>query len=413
MKTEGDPVSKRYDTDVCIAGGGPAGMILGLLLAKQGVRVLVVESRMNFDREYRGEVLQPLFIQMMEQIGLRAFLEEQPHMKLRTGELDFQNRHLAQFRFSNLSKQVPYAIWMPQTILLNALYEKAKKLPTFDMWFHSPVQHLIKDGETVKGVIVHRDGEEIEVAARITVGADGRFSGVRRLGEFELEYEHYQNDVVWFTFPKPEGYDNTLRFLLTPCHNYLLLPKYPNAIQGGITMGKGEWNEVQSRGIEALRQELLQASSVLADFAHSLTDFKPFTLLQAKVQYIKLWAKDGCLLIGDAAHCASPVGAIGVSLAIGTAIVAAEVIVQSLRKNDVSVTQLRKVQDIRGDEIRRIHRLQMLGEAAILSRSPLRRRLVPYGIRLISKTPLFRLIQRRLFILSKPLPIDPSFVFEN
>jgi 2-polyprenyl-6-methoxyphenol hydroxylase-like FAD-dependent oxidoreductase len=130
---------ERFDTDVCIVGGGPSGMMLGLLLAAKGVSVVVVESHHNFDREFRGEVLQPRFVQMMEQLNLREYIEQFPHLKLQYGELMHRNRPLATVNFRELLASASYALWMPQPILLNALYEKAS--PVSDFQYVVPGQH--------------------------------------------------------------------------------------------------------------------------------------------------------------------------------------------------------------------------------------------------------------------------------
>lgn len=403
---------ERYTCDVCIVGGGPSGMILGLLLAAKGVSVLVVESHHNFDREYRGEVLQPRFVQMMDQLNLRTYIESFPHLKLDRGELFYHNKAIAAIDFGRLSDVAPYALWMPQPILLQALYEKSLTYPKFNMWFQASLKQLMNEGEQVVGAVVEHNGERIEVQAKVTVGADGRYSTVRRLGNFEFEYEHYENDVVWFTTQKPNDWDNTFRLLISKRHLYLLLPKYPDAIQGGITMAKGEWQQVKSAGIGKMQSELRQAGSLFVPFADSLVDFTPFVLLQAKIHYVRNWAKDGCLLVGDAAHCASPVGAVGVSLSVGTAIVAAEVILNGLASGDVSANALRAVQELREVDVRSVHSLQRKAEKIMLSNRPMMRALRPHVVSWLAKTPLGRWGPQRFFIMAKPLPISSHLRIE-
>jgi 2-polyprenyl-6-methoxyphenol hydroxylase-like FAD-dependent oxidoreductase len=396
-------------TDVCIVGGGPAGMILGLLLASQGVEVTVLEKNANFDRQYRGEIMHPRFVQMMEQIGLRTFLEQYPHLNLEEGGLYHRDKVLVPIHFSDLVPEFPYAFWMPQPILLNALYDKGKMYPSFHIQFHSSVKELVKEEERIRGVKVETKEGQMEIRAKVTVGADGRFSLIRKLGEFEMEYEHYNNDVAWFTTPLPEGMPKQLQLVLTDSHFCLVLPKYPDSIQGGITFKKGEWKKIQERGVAHLRKELAEASPAFREFASSLHDFKPFTILQAKTMFVREWAKDGCLLIGDAAHCASPAGGIGVSLSTATAIVAADVIYEGLQKGDFSSSQLSKVQDIRSNDVRTVHQLQLKQEAIQMSENPIVKRIRPSLISVMSKMPMFKSVQKKVFVMSETLPIHPRF----
>lgn len=353
---------ETVQTDVLIAGGGPAGMVLGLLLAKRGIDVLVLEQQATFDREYRGEVLQPRFVQMMQQLNLLTHLEQYPHMRLEAAESYHKDRRLGHVEFRDVSPEIPYAIWMPQPILLQALHDKAQTLPSFRLWFHASAKRLVQENDSTVGLVVEKDGAEIEVRAKVTVGADGRFSTVRRLAQMELEYEHYENDLIWFTSRRPHGEHPTLQIKLSDRHAYIVLPKYPDAVQGGMFLKKGEWKNLQSSGLEPIRAELLAASEAFAEFAGRVQSFREFFLLQARIMYAREWAQNGLLLIGDAAHCASPAGAVGVSLSVATAILAADVISRALADGDVSAARLREVQEMRSPEIRRVHALQMRAE---------------------------------------------------
>ncbi|OXM85269.1 FAD-dependent monooxygenase [Paenibacillus rigui] len=405
--------NQRLETDVCIVGGGPAGVILGVLLAQAGVRVLVLESHENFDREYRGEVLQPRFTQLMDQLGLRSYLESFPSSKIRRGSLYYRNKRLGEFSFANLAPDIPYALWMPQPILLQALYDKGRELPAFEMKFHATVKKLLREGAAVTGVEAEgAGGERFEVHAKVTVGADGRFSAVRRLGEFQMEYEHHAGDLVWFTIPRPDGWDDEVRLKVSDGHGFILLPKYPNHLQVGVAVPPGEWKEIRQQGIEPFRQELMAANEAFRGFAESLTDFKPFVLLQATDFYVSRWAQDGCLLVGDAAHCASPVGAVGVSLSVTTAVVAADVIFEALQDHDVSAERLSRVQQLRDKEIRSVHKVQERAAKMMFSSSPFIKTVAPLILSLAAKTRLLSLIQRNMLLLSEPVNVHERFVIK-
>jgi len=404
---------KIYRVDVCIVGAGPAGMILGLLLAHQGIKVLVLESHHNFDREYRGEVLMPRFIQMMRQIGLLSYLEKYPHLKLKNFEFHYKDKILARIDIAGMCAEAPYALWMPQTVMLNALREKAVTYPNFQLMFGVTARDVILEGQKIVGVTATRRAEQFEVRARVTVGSDGRTSAIRKTAEFKMEYEDYDFDVVWFTVKRHEQFENTVRVFFTPRRTYLVLPKYPDLVQCGILVGKGEFSEIRAQGIDAMKQELLNAHPSLHDFARQLTDFEPFSVLQARVSYVARWAKEGCLLIGDAAHTCSPAGAIGVSVAAATAIVAADVMIKGFKRGDLSLATLGKVQAIRASDVQRIQTMQSMFTNASFLKYPRLRPLALFSIFTLARTGIMPKFFRRIAVMDQPLPIDPAISLEN
>lgn len=404
---------KIYRVDVCIVGAGPAGMILGLLLAHQGIKVLVLESQHDFEREYRGEVLMPRFIQMTRQIGLWSHLEKYPHLKLKNFEFHYKDRILANLDFTSICPEAPFALWMPQTVMLNALREKAAAYPNFQLLFGVTARDVIREGEKIVGVMATRRAEQFEVRARVTIGADGRASAIRKTAEFKMEYEDYDFDVVWFTVKRHEHFENTVRAFFTPRRTYLVLPKYPDLVQCGILVSKGEFSQMRAQGIEAMKQELLNAHPMLHDFARQLTDFEPFSVLQARVSYVARWAKEGCLLIGDAAHTCSPAGAIGVSVAAATAIVAADVIIRGFKRGDLSLTTLNKVQMLRGSDVQRIQTMQGFFTTAAFLKYPRLRPLALLSIFTLARTGIMPKFFRRIAVMDEPLPIDPAISLEN
>ncbi|ARU63668.1 hypothetical protein CBW65_23590 [Tumebacillus avium] len=391
---------KSIQTDVCIAGGGPAGMLLGLLLAKQGVNVLVLEMHKQFEREFRGEVLQTRFVQMMQQLGLWSELEQQTHVRLAAHDYYRGEERIARVEFADLNAEVPFAAWMPQPVLLGYLQEKAQAYPSFSMWFDAQVKELLQDDTGYNGVLVEHAGEQVEVRARVTIGADGRFSTIRRLGGFEYEYEHHESDYLWFICNMPSDWPASIRLVMTEQRNYILFPRYPDQLQAGIMLPKGQWKQITERGVDALREELRAATPALADFAETLSDFKPFHLLQARQHFVKEWAQDGLLLIGDAAHCALPAGAVGVSLAAATAILAAQVITEALAAGDVSKERLSRLQQQREAEVREIHQTQW----RMGGRPP-----QPGS----GKQPLpnFAAGLKKVFVMEKALPVQSGYTF--
>ena len=383
-------------------------MVLGLLLAERNVNVVVLEAHPNFQREYRGEVLMPRFSQMFKQIGLFDDLMEHQHIKLANLEMFFKNWKIARVDFSSLCAEAPFALWMPQPVLLNALYERAKHNPYFKMLFSTAVNGIIEEQGVIRGVMARRAEEKFEVRAKVTVGCDGRNSVIRKLGGFKIDYEKYEFDVIWFTVPKPENYENTFRVFISPSKTFLVLPKYPASIQCGLIVPKGGFNDYRKRGIEALRMDILSAHWSLGSFAQGLTDLKDFghfSVLQARSERVKQWAREGCLLIGDSAHTCSPAGAVGVSEAVATAIVCASVLSKGLKANDVSLAVLNQVQALREHDVRQTQQLQERFTAVLFFKFPLLRWLIVPTVFLLDKTGLLRRGQRKLAVMNKPLPV--------
>ncbi len=355
----------------------------------------------------------PRFIQMMLQVGLLSCLEKYPHLKLKNFELHYKDKVLANVDFAGLCPQAPFALWMSQTVMLNALREKAVTYPNFQLLFGVTVRDVIREGEKIVGVMGTRRAEQIEVRCRVTVGSDGRVSAVRKAAEFKMEYEDYDFDVVWFTVKRHEHFENTVRAFFTPRRTYLVLPKYPDLVQCGILVGKGEFPMMREQGIEAMKDELLNAHPVLHDFARQLADFEPFSVLQARVSYVARWAKEGCLLIGDAAHTCSPAGAIGVSVAAATAIVAADVIIKGFKRGDLSLTTLNKVQMLRGPDVQRIQAMQAGFTTAAFLKYPRLRPLSLLSISVLARAGILPKFLRRIAVMDAPLPIDNGISLEK
>jgi len=407
----------RARTSVCVVGGGPGGLMLGLLLAKRGVEIIVLEGHETFDREFRGEVLQPSTAHLLDELGLLGYILDQPHSTLTEGIVRVNGRKAGEFSFTTIVPEYPYAIWMPQPIFLEALLRKAEPFSSFQCWMGARVASLIEEDGKVVGVGGKRHGKEpFEVRADVVVGADGRFSQVRRLGHFAVEYEHYDFDVIWFVVEQPPDWPNTIYFSLGQEVQCLMLPKYPRQIQVGILLPKDEWRHWREDGVAAVADRVRRLDPVLAGFADSLRDFTPFFPLQGLILLVKDWARDGMLLIGDAAHTMSPAGAIGVNVALATATVAAQEIYPLLGHGPIAHEDLAKVQQLREGDVRTLHRFQLGAQRVLLSQSggnPVISWLIPKVLPLLLHSPLLPLVQRRLFFGAPLPPLDSAFSFRS
>jgi len=401
----------------CIVGGGPAGLMLGLLLAKRGADVLVLEGHEDFEREFRGEVLQPSTAHLLDALGLLEYVRAQPHSLLEAGRIRLDGEEVGRFAFGRIAPEYPYAIWMPQPIFLAALLRKAEPLESFRCWMGARVTALLEEDGRVVGVRGTRHGREaFEVRADVVVGADGRYSAVARLGGFTPAYEHHDFDVVWFTIEQPPGWSSTLHVSLGEGGRGLLLPKYPHHIQVGLILPTGQWRRWRQEGVAAVAERIRRFDPVVAGFADGLRDFTPFFPLEGLIRLVDDWARDGLLLIGDAAHTMSPAGAIGVNVALASAAVAAQVLYPKVGKGPILRDTLREVQRLREGDVRTLHRLQLGAQRVLLgrrSRNPLVRRLAPWVLRLALGSPLLSRVQRRLFFGAPLPPLDPAFSFRE
>jgi 2-polyprenyl-6-methoxyphenol hydroxylase-like FAD-dependent oxidoreductase len=413
--TDGNRNVEKARADACIVGGGPAGLMLGLLLAKRGARVIVLEGHPNFDREFRGEVLQPSTSRLLDQLGLLEYIFAQPHLKLTDGLLRVRGRVAGSLDFRKISPEYPYAIWMPQPIFLEALAKKAATFPSFTIWMGAHVNELIEENGAVVGVRGKRHGKEpFEVRADVVVAADGRFSAVRRLGGFETAYESHDFDLLWFVIDPPPNFKKTIYFSMGTIPSLLMLPKYPDQIQVGLLLQKDEWKDWKKLGVPAVAERLRRLDPVFADFAGKLRDFTPFFPLAVIIALVKDWARDGLLLIGDAAHTMSPAGAIGVNVALSTAAVAAQEIYPRLGRGTIPRDALANVQRIREPDVRNLHSLQR-GVGRVLQgagrRASLLRWVAPIMVPIVAHTFIMPRLQRRLFFGVPLPPLDPAFGF--
>ena len=354
----------------------------------------------------------PRFTQMFRTLGLSEFIETYPHLKLEKAEIYFRDWKIGEFGFARVVPEAPYALWMPQPVLLGALYDKAKAFPGFQILFNATVHALIEENGAVRGVRARVPEGELEVRAQVVVGSDGRGSAVRHLGRFEMETEEHDFDVVWFSVPRPESYGKTLKGFFSPRRNYLILPKYPDQLQCGLIVRPGGFSEYVKKGVGSVKEELLSAHSVLRPFAEALRDFHPFHVLQARVHRVKQWARDNMLLIGDAAHTCSPAGAVGVSVAVETAIVAAEVILKAHRSGDFSAGALAEVQKRREEDVRRVQAVQK-SFARGIGLNPLFSWLTALVFFGLVRTPVIARVQRKLAALSAPLKVPDEFLFSQ
>lgn len=390
-------------TKVVIVGGGPAGMVLGLLLARAGLQVTVLERNPDFEREFRGEILQPRFMRVAEQADILDIIRAIPHETFSEMRLFLGPPRTAAIQIKKIDKRFPFVTWMTQPMMLKGLHEAARTFPNFKLVFDANVQQITWDQGVCTGVEYDVLDQHHKIDAHLVVGADGRFSKIRRLGAFELEYAHHELDVIWFETNRPKSYTHGADFFLSADFPIVLLPKAPGKIQCGILVDPGAARSLLQLGAESLARKLNETHPMFEEFSKSLVDLHAFTVLDGKIEFVKEWAKNGLLLIGDAAHTCSPAGAIGVTIATETAVVAAREIIRCARLQRFSRADLAPIQASRSHEIRTIHRFQRGFVNNIRKSRGMSRTLLTSLLFLLIKTGIAPRLMRNILTRSTPL----------
>ena len=410
-----EPVTAR--TSVCVVGAGPAGLLLAMLLAKRGADVIVLEGRPTFDREFRGEILQPSALRLLDVLGLLDDILSKPHAKLTEAVYRINGRRSGSFHWGRIAPEYPYAVWMPQPTLLRSFRDKAKRLAGFRCWMGARVEELVERDGNVVGVRGTRGGAvKFEVRADVVVGADGRHSIVRRLAGARVEYEHDEFDVVWFLAQQPADWYNTMYFVLGQDIQGVMLPRRSGEIQAGLLLPKGQWREWRQQGVPYVANRVRRLDPIFTSFSDGLQDFSPFVPFSGVLRLVSEWSRDGLLLIGDAAHTMSPTWGVGVNVALVTAAVAAQVIFPRIGRGSIPATDLARVQELREGDVRLLHRFQQGVQQALIVQpysNPLLAWLLPTFLPLLLLSPVLPLLQRWLLFETSMPPIDPEFSFRS
>jgi 2-polyprenyl-6-methoxyphenol hydroxylase-like FAD-dependent oxidoreductase len=400
-----------------VVGAGPAGLLLGLLLAKRGADVIVLEGHRTFDREFRGEILQPSAIRLLDRLGLLDDILSKPHTKLTEAVYRIDGRRAGTFQWARIAPEYPHAVWMPQPSLLATLHAKARRFAGFRCWMGARVEELVEEEGAVVGVRGTRGAVGVfEVRADVVVGADGRHSLVRRLGGARLAYEHDDFDVVWFLARRPPEWYDTMYFVLGQDVQGVLLPRHAGEIQAGLLLPKGQWRQWRQHGTAYVADRVRRLDPIFGEFAAGLRDFGAFFPLSGVLQLVSEWARDGLLLIGDAAHTMSPTWGVGVNVALDTAALAAQVIFPHLGDGPIAGAELARVQQLREGDVRLLHRFQRNVQQALIVQpytNPWLARLLPQLLPFLLLSPVLPLLQRWLLFETSMPPIDPAFSFRR
>ncbi|WP_050514941.1 FAD-dependent monooxygenase [Streptomyces rimosus] len=398
-RTAADRERAGLHTDVCVVGGGPAGLVLALLLLKSGVRVALVERSRAHRREFRGEILQPGAMRLLDELGVLAGARARgchEHSRFRLVERD---RVLLDIDYRALPAPYDHLLSIPQAHVLDELLAHCAKFEGFDHLAGERADGLLKDDTgAVTGVTTGGH----EVRAHCVVAADGRFSKLRRLAGIDAGREDsFDLDVLWFKLRVPEArVRDTVRDVRVFRHGgspLLAYESWPDRVQIGWTLPHGGYQEVASRGLAHVKEQLAAAAPPYADLIREqITSFKDITLLDVFSGRAERWAVGGMVCIGDAAHTHSPIGAQGINLAVQDAVLLHPLLVGSLADGDTSAAYLGRFEQRRGPDIAAVLKTQRIQSSAMLGQGVLATRLRPALAALLKRTPLYGKVLRHI-----------------
>lgn len=387
-------------TQCCIVGGGPAGMMLGFLLARAGVKVVVLEKHGDFLRDFRGDTIHPSTLEVVGEIGLLDDFLKLPHHKLSRFAGQFGDRRVEIADLSHLPVRCPYIAMMPQWDFLDFLAAHGKGLPGFSLLMRGEARELIEENGRVVGVQATVNGESQEIRADLVVGADGRHSVVREKMGVTVHEIGAPMDVMWFQLPHEPSDASAVMGRFDAGSIFVMLDR-GDYWQCAYVIPKGTAEAVRAAGIEKLRALIVRLMPFLADRVDTLKSVDDLKLLTVGVDRLEKWWGPGVICIGDAAHTMSPIGGVGINLAIQDAVAASNILAAPLRESrladsDLAAVQARRLFPARATQAAQVFIQNRVIAPALAGKGPIR---APWPVLLLDRFPLLRRLPARLMAM--------------
>ena len=384
-------------TKCCIAGGGPAGMMLGFLLARAGVKVVVLEKHADFFRDFRGDTIHPSTLELVAELGLLDEFLKLPHQKVDRLTALIGAERVRMIDLTHLPTRCKYIALMPQWDFLNFLAARGKRYPTFDLHMKAEATDLIEEGGRVVGLRATTPDGELSIRADLVVGADGRHSTVREKAGFKSDDYGAPMDVLWFRLTRKES-DDTETFGHFEAGAMMIMLNRGDYWQCAYVIPKGGIDRIKAAGLDAFRKRVLFMSPFLTDRVDELKSFDDIKLLSVAVDRLRQWWRPGLICIGDAAHAMSPIGGVGVNLAVQDAVAAANRLAAPLKAGTAGDDDLRAIQARRTFPVRFTQALQLIMQKRIISPAlaSTQRPKPPLLFKLVGALPLLQRIPGRL-----------------
>jgi 2-polyprenyl-6-methoxyphenol hydroxylase-like FAD-dependent oxidoreductase len=384
----------------CIVGGGPAGMMLAFLLARAGVSVAVLEKHGDFLRDFRGDTVHPSTLELMYELGLIDDFLTLPHRKVERFSVEIGNRRMQIVDLRHLPTHCKYIALMPQWDFLSFLAKEGKRYDTFDLHMEAEATDLIEEGGRVVGARARTPQGELIVRADLVVGCDGRHSTLRAKAGMQSDDFGAPIDALWFRVSRKES-DPAETFGHIDAGAMLVMLDRGEYWQCAYVIPKGGFERVRGEGIEAFRRRVCALSPFLADRLTELSSFDDVKLLTVVVDLLRQWWRPGLLLIGDAAHAMSPVGGVGINIAVQDAVAAANRLANPLRAGQVKAADLQAIQQRRVWPARMTQRVQLTMQDRLIAPAlqGVHQPKPPLLFQLLNAVPVLRRIPARLLAL--------------
>jgi 2-polyprenyl-6-methoxyphenol hydroxylase-like FAD-dependent oxidoreductase len=349
----------EIETQCVIAGAGPAGLMLGLLLARAGVDVVVLEKHVDFLRDFRGDTIHPSTLEVMTELGLVEEFLQLPHTRAPKLTAEMGGRTVTIADFSRLPVKNRFIAFMPQWDFLTFLASKAQRHSNFRLIMQARVIDLLENEKTVCGLLVETPEGRLTIHSRLVVGADGRNSVVREKAGLEVESFGSPSEVVWMRLSKQPGDPNEVMGHGGPRQGLVLIDR-GDYWQCGYVIRRTTFAEIKEKGIQVFRQMVVDVSPLPGERMQEIRSFDDTSLLTVRIDRLKQWWQPGLICIGDAAHAMSPIGGVGVNLAIQDAVAAANILSDPLRENRLVDADLAAVEKRRSFPTKATQKLQLM-----------------------------------------------------
>jgi 2-polyprenyl-6-methoxyphenol hydroxylase-like FAD-dependent oxidoreductase len=381
------------ETDLLIVGGGPAGMMGGYLFARAGVRTCVLEKHQDFLRDFRGDTVHPSTLNLFDELGLLDRLLEQPHDKVTDVEAVIGGRRFRIADFTHLPGRGRFIAMMPQWHFLDFLASEARKLPAFALRTQCEATGLLEEENRVAGVIT-ASGETLR--ARLVIAADGRRSVLRGAGALPLKDLGAPIDVFWFRVPKAPTPKNETQGYMDKGEMIVAIDR-GDYFQCARVIQKGSADAVRAKGLERFRSDVATTAPIVADEIAALQSWDDIKLLGVSLDRLTCWHRPGLLAIGDAAHAMSPVGGVGINLAIQDAVAAANILAGPMARGEDPDPLLHRVQERRMFPVKVIQGIQRAVHHRVIGAAFRNQRIeAPWMLRLLSAIPLLQRVPARM-----------------
>jgi 2-polyprenyl-6-methoxyphenol hydroxylase-like FAD-dependent oxidoreductase len=384
-------------TQVCIVGGGPAGMVLGLLLARSGLDVVVLEKHKDFLRDFRGDTVHPSTLEIIYELGLLDEFLKRPHQEVRElgGSIGGVKVKIADF--SHVPGHCKCMVLMPQWDFLDFLAGEAKRYANFRLFMETEATDILSEGSRMTGVAARTPQGTLEIQADLVVGADGRHSIIREKAALPLDEYGVPIDVLWMKLSRRAD-DSTTTFGRIAAGAILVSLDRGDYWQCAFVIAKGGAEKLHAQGLESFRNAIARVAPDLADRTGELKDWDQVKLLTVKVDRLREWYREGLLCIGDSAHAMSPIGGIGINLAVQDAVAAANILVPAFRSGRPTLETLRRIQKRRELPTRLTQAMQRAVQNNVMTRVLKLERdpRPPFLVKLLDRYALLRRIPARL-----------------